>query len=144
MAGLEDFTLVCQTVPTRNGTVEVWPLKMRQIAPFARVVGDLVPLALSGQYVVMIATHEVTVRQAVMIGTGLDAEALDELYPDEFLALVVAVIVVNSDFFIYRLLPAIKGAVRQTETLRNQMLNVMMPGDSPSPDLSSEATALPM
>jgi hypothetical protein len=48
---------------------------------------------------------------AVHIATGVPREKLDDAMGDEFIKLAAAVVEVNADFFVSRLLPAIRGAV---------------------------------
>ena len=144
MAALAEFVPVARVVKTRKGDVEVWPLKMGQIPAFQAQVLELVPMAITGQYLQMITNHYDQVYGGVRVGTGLDEAFLADLYPDDFFALVVAVAEQNQDFFGQRLLPAIKAALDHSATVRTQMMEAMGIGPSSLPGLSSEVTGLPM
>lgn len=52
--------------------------------------------------------------RAVAIATDQTEDRLGELLPDEFLALVTAVVDVNADFFVRRVLPALNAATETT------------------------------
>lgn len=102
-------------------TVEVKPLTVRQLAPFARVLrplaGELEQLlggagpSLDGWLGLIEAHGERLIDAAEIAAPALSHEQIEALPLDEFAALVMAVLEVNTDFFARRLLPSLEGKV---------------------------------
>ncbi len=123
-----------RTVAAGGKTIDVLPLRVRQIPGFTRaVVPVLGPLG-TGDLATAIAVGGEDLVSAVAIATGEPEDWLGELLPDEFLALVTAVVEVNADFFARRVLPALNAA---TETTLATL------GVTRSPSSSPTATAGP-
>lgn len=94
----------------------ILPLKMRQLTAFAKAVTPLMPLLMELRYADIVVNHPDEARAAVAVATGASPEFLDDLYPDDFMALAGAVFEVNLDFFARRVLPTVRrnaGLVRQ-------------------------------
>lgn len=102
--------------------VSIAPLKVGQIPPFARALKGIeskfFSAVLEGDYSclpALLADHGEGLISAAAVGSGLPVEELNNADADQFLALVVAVVKVNADFFVQRLIPAMKDAVAQAQ-----------------------------
>lgn len=70
--------------------------------------------------VTLIERHEENMFLMASICSGLTKEQYDQLLPDDYLAIVGAVIEINADFFVQNLLPAVAGRIQSiTERVRN-------------------------
>lgn len=70
--------------------------------------------------VTLIDRHEENMFLMASICSGLTKEQYDQLLPDDYLAIVGAVIEINADFFVQNLLPAVAGRIQSiTERVRN-------------------------
>lgn len=89
--------------------VVVSPLRVRQLGPFTRAVrpvaNDLLLAIESGDFLTTIELHSDRVIEAVAVATGEAEEYIGELYPDDLVRLIRAVVEVNTDFFIRKLAP---------------------------------------
>lgn len=120
-------------VALRGLTVEFLPLKMRQVPSFTRAITPILPLVQEERYAEAVAANYETVRDAVCIATGLTAPAVDDLYPDDFVALAGAVMELNLDFFARHVLPSVQGQARAT-------MMAALAGAGLLPGLSGEGT----
>lgn len=93
-----------------DGTpVDIAPLKVRQIQPFAtalapvlagvQIVGGQVPIA------PLLAAHADAIAAAIAVATGQSATWLGDLDVDVFIDLAAQVVEVNADFFARRVVP---------------------------------------
>ena len=93
----------------------ITPVRMGKIQSFSRavepIVGDLLKVVDSGEVLPLISNHGDRVIEAVSVATGIDRDQLEAALPDEFIALVSAVVRINGDFFARRLLPRVKEEV---------------------------------
>lgn len=135
---LEVFAPVPREVEIGGRTLAILPLKMRQLPGFARAAAPFMELIVTSDYMGALTEHGPAVCDAVAVASGAEREWLDELYPDDMLRLTAAVFEVNLDFFAHRLLP-----ISQEMGAGMAALMVEWNGDTPSPGLSGEDTALP-
>ena len=101
------------TVMFMGEEVKVTPVRMGNLQDFTTAVrpiaGDLMEAFNgSGDMITTIELHTDRMILAVHFGTGVPVEKLKAAMPDEFLALTAAVVEINMDFFVRRLLPSIK------------------------------------
>lgn len=113
-------------------TIDVLPLKVRQIPAFSRAIAPSLQALAANNWVGALALHGEALIEACAAATGRSSEWLGELDPDEFLALVTAVLEVNGDFFVRRLLPAIEQAAASLTRILGAM---------PSPGSAQAGTA---
>lgn len=135
MSGLDDLIPASRTVTVGGRDVVVEVLRMRQIPGFTRAIAKPWPLIATGDYLAVVVEFQDEVVEAVKVVTGLETAFLQDLHPDEFMALAEAVFEVNLDFFARAVFPAAK---RLGVTLRTAMLN-----SASSPDSSPLDTATP-
>lgn len=109
MAGLAEFVPLERRVTLRSGPIEIRPLTLRQLSAFSRAVAPILPHLVHGQIVAAIVENPDALLEAVAAATGIPAAGLPE-DPAEFVELAAAVVEVNVDFFIRRLLPADRAA----------------------------------
>jgi hypothetical protein len=101
------------TVTLAGEAVEVRPLTLRQVGPFARAMAPLDGVDLGDIMAVVRPTEEVV--EAVAIATGRDREWLWGLSPVELITLAGIVVEVNARFFGATLLPALTQAAARIE-----------------------------
>lgn len=97
-------------------TVVVTPLRVREVQAFARAVAplvDVLPTLLANDpgphtLVALLDQHSDAIAQCVAVAARMDRAAVDELLPDELLALAAACLEVNVDFF-KRALPGMQA-----------------------------------
>jgi hypothetical protein len=143
---LDDFVPEARTVKTRDGDVAVLPLRMRQLPGFTRAVTPVAPYLLADQMMLAVQNHYDSLREAVVIATNTAPDWLDELWPDDFIAIAAAVVEVNADFFARRVLPAIRTASEAvTRAISEAKAQAQVPGQEqtgqpPLPSLHSADT----
>lgn len=112
--GLEAYVPQPRSVQAGGTVVQVLPLRIRQIPQFVRCIGpSLEPIA-RGQLLAAVTAGGEQLVQALAIATGQTEEWVGELLPDEFLQLFSAVVEVNGDFFVQRVMPALTEATNAT------------------------------
>jgi hypothetical protein len=111
-----------ETVVFANGTtVKISPMTISQIAKVGRALRDQnLLLSVRGLFgggeidafdaIPFILEHADKLIDSVAIGGDVAKEDVAALLPDDFIALAGAVFVVNSDFFVRRLVPALVKA----------------------------------
>lgn len=99
-------------VALRGLSVEFLPLKMRQVPGFLRAIAPIMSLVQEERYADAVTENYAAVREAACIAAGVDGAVIDDLYPDDFITLVGAVMEVNLDFFVRRVLPLVQGQAR--------------------------------
>lgn len=130
--GVSLFEFICPatiTINVRGEALEISPLVVRELPPFARAAGPIVgcvqqalaalqvpseqlPEALASVLVDTIGNHGDSLIEAVALGARMPVEKVGELRADELIALAAVVIEVNRDFF-GRAAPAIKRGMAQ-------------------------------
>ena len=104
---------------TFNGKeITITPIRMGKLQAFTAAVkpiaGDLVEaIGGNGDMLTTIELHGDKMILAVSIATGLSVDELNDSEADEFVRLASAVIEVNADFFVRKLLPSVRGAVEK-------------------------------
>ena len=112
-------------VKTRIGEFTVEPVRMGKFKAFAQAAmpcaNDVMAcLDNGGDLVALIDQHEEPLFVMASICSGLTKDQYDQLLPDDYLAIVGAVIEINADFFVQNLLPAVAGRIQSiTERVRN-------------------------
>ena len=102
---LETFTPKDLAVEAGGKRLSIVPLRVRDLAGFARAIDPAMPLILAERYQAAVAHHGPAMIAAVAIGAHQDEDWVADLPPDEFLRLAAAVLEVNLDFFARRVLP---------------------------------------
>lgn len=101
--------------------IELTPIKVGEVPAFARAVRPVAAcLAVSPDWLALLAEHGEAVIEAITIASRRPAEWVTGLDLDEAVRLAEAVFEVNADFFIRRLLPSL------TETATR--IGTRMPG----------------
>ncbi|MCQ9378800.1 DUF6631 family protein [Methyloversatilis sp. XJ19-49] len=107
-----------RTVPTSAGDITVEPLRIGQLPAFARAIrqcGGLLLAVADGtdpdSMLFHIAEHGDAIIEACAVATRQDAKSIAALPPDEFIAVIAAVIGVNRDFFARRMNPELLARV---------------------------------
>lgn len=103
-------------VTLRSGDICVEPMKMAVIKKFSEAVkpvfGQLAEMATNKEkqqnIPELITEHYDDLAGLVCIASPVTKDAIDNMYPDEFIQLVGACIEVNADFFMKSLMPALK------------------------------------
>jgi hypothetical protein len=118
----QDLHVLCpepRRVAAGGRTIEVTPIRVRELAAFARAVEPLAQALAQGPDLPrLLAEHTGAVIEAVAVGARVEAAWIEELGLDELIDLAEAVIEVNVDFFAHRLAPRlIRVAARVGETV---------------------------
>lgn len=117
-AGSLDTYVVEPRVVTAGGKpVQVSPLKMRAIPPFTRAISPALGPLLAGDLLTAVGVGGESLISAVAIATGEPEEWVGDLLPDAFLALLAAVVEVNTDFFAQRVTPAVEAVTARLTAL---------------------------
>lgn len=114
------------TASLRGEKVEVRPLEIRQIPPFARAIRFAAPSlartyasaglddgSFEASVLDLIAEHGEMLIAACAIAIDREAEWLAKAPPDEFITLLKAIVQVNADFFASRVAPMLAQARAQ-------------------------------
>lgn len=75
------------------------PLRVRQLGPFSRAVEPVAGLLMAGDMLDAVRGGAEHIAAAVAIATDQDPAWVGDLYPDDLLRLVAAVMEINADFF---------------------------------------------
>ncbi len=96
--------------------ITIKPLKIGQLAKFAKaikpVMGKISGIEFTQDQIAnlivdLMIDHSDNLLEMISIATKLTKEQVEDLDPDVFLEIVAAIIEVNSDFFIRKVLPMI-------------------------------------
>lgn len=117
------FEPTTQTVTIGQDQITVTPIRIGKLQAFTQAIKPIASDVLdamegSGDLLTTIELHGDRMIEAVQVATGLERGKLDEMLPDDFVRLTSAVVEVNADFFIKRLLPAMK---QEVESLREKV-----------------------
>lgn len=118
-----------QVVLTSSRAVEILPLPIAKVPAFSKAITAATAVLMAGQIQLAIEEHYPGMRSAVSIATGLAEGEVDALLPDDFVALLAAVMEVNLDFFTRRVAPQLR-----------QLAAVIAPGPQPSPSTDGSAS----
>lgn len=102
-----------KTIPVTlaSGDVLVLPIKVKQLPAFTKAIVPLIANLVAGDSpLLMIADRAEDVIAAVAVGTGMDVDAINALDVDDLVKLASAVIEVNLDFFMRKVLPQVNLA----------------------------------
>lgn len=117
------FEPTTRTVIIGQDQITVTPIRIGKLQAFTQAIKPIAADVLdamegSGDLLTTIELHGDRMIEAVQVATGIERGKLDEMLPDDFVRLTSAVVEVNADFFIKRLLPAMK---QEVETLREKV-----------------------
>lgn len=125
------------TIATRAITIE--PVRVRDLPAFLHAVEPIARDLAAGDLMGALARQADRFIAATAIGAGVDRSWLDARSADDLVQLAGAVLEVNADFFVRRVIPAIEQAALA--------LNGAMPtpsGGTPgSPGSAAQASAMP-
>lgn len=145
-AGLDVLEpVVPVNVQTRQGTFEVSMIKMSKFRRFAMLAWPLVEDLMGlidgvGDFEKLIDQHEPALIELLTLSSTMQQADYSEMYPDDFLRMVLAVVEVNMDFFVQKLIPMIgsrSGAI--AERIAKVLGKAGLTASS-----ASEATATPL
>jgi hypothetical protein len=98
-------------VQVGGASIEVLPLRVRELPAFARAVGPLAPLLARGEVVAALTEHAEGLIEATAIGARVEREWLVDQELDVLVELAAAVVEANLDFFAQRIAPRLRRAV---------------------------------
>jgi hypothetical protein len=125
MNPIEELEQVCpeaRKVVLRCGEKSIMPLKVRQLAPFARALRDIpedvITGLISGRFDALeMAECTPQLVDALHAATGVPADELLDYELDDLIGLAIATIEVNADFFLRRLAPMLNEATSQISAM---------------------------
>lgn len=116
---LEQFSPTPMVLMAGGRSVEITPIRVRELAAFTRAVQPLVrAVGSGGDIAALLAEHADAVIEATAVGARLERGFVEGLALDELYDLADAVLAVNLDFFMRGLLPRIgKSSSRLTAAM---------------------------
>lgn len=146
MSGLDIFVPEPRVIRAGGRDWQVAPLPIGRFPAFHRALEPIAGALLQGNLLEAVAADYEACRRAVLVGTGTeDSDAIDDLMPDDFVALFGAVIEVNADFFLRRVRPALAelaaAVTRLIATAKAVSQTVAADGPASSPSSSAADTA---
>lgn len=91
--------------------ISILPIKTRELPPMMKAVAPILGEIQKGDILGALAANADSLVAAVSIGSRKDRAWVDELDLDDLVALAGAVLEVNADFFVRRVLPGLTKAV---------------------------------
>jgi hypothetical protein len=98
------------TVAERTFTID--PVRVKDLPQFLAALEPVAREVASGDVLSAVAKHTSGMIEATAIGSGADRAWLGEQDMEALVALAAAVVQVNADFFVQRVMPHIEGAAR--------------------------------
>jgi len=112
----------------------ITPVRVGDLPAFLAAIEPVTRELAEGDLMAALTRNAEQVIQATAIGAGVDREWLNAQSLDVLLELATAVIEVNADFFVQRLLPAIEAAVTRLNTALAETGGANGSSNSPAPD----------
>jgi hypothetical protein len=113
-------------------SVEITPIRVRELAAFSRAVQPIAAdLAAGVDIASLLAMHADAVIDATAVGARVEREFVLDLGLDDLLDLAAAVLTVNADFFVRPLLPKITAG---TEAMALKLAGLSLTPDSGKQD----------
>lgn len=110
-AGLEVLEPIKpMTVTTRVGSFDISTIKMKSFRQFAMLAWPMVEDVMGlvdgkGDVARVIGEHFPALVELICLTSTMTPSDCDEMHPDDFLSMVLAVVEVNMDFFVQNLIP---------------------------------------
>lgn len=101
-------------------TITITPIKVRELTAFAKAIEPLVNdfMADDVDYLRVVIKSTENVIAAVCIALRKERDWVESLGIDQLVTLAAAIVEVNSDFFINRILPSITSGMQSLENLK--------------------------
>jgi len=112
--------VTARNIEVGGQVLRIAPVTIGRLPEFLAAVKPVARELAEGDILDALARNADSVINAITIGAGCDRDWLDEQEPDALVALGSAVIEVNADFFVERLLPALEAATRRVNALLDQ------------------------
>ncbi len=107
------------TITVAGKHLSIEPVKVRDLPAFLAAVEPILGELAKGDVLAAIARHADRVIAAAAIGAGVERAWLEEQTPDALVEIAAAVLEVNADFFVRRVLPVIQTtAARLTQSVQ--------------------------
>lgn len=111
MSELEQLSPRPVVVQAGGRAIEITPIRVRELVAFTRAVQPVAAgVAAGADITILLADHADAMIEATAIGARLDRDFVLDLGLDDLLDLAGAVLEVNMDFFVHRLLPKITAS----------------------------------
>ena len=111
--------------------LSILPIKTRELPGMMKVIAPILGEIKGGDILVALSANADSLVAAVAIGSRKDRAWVDDLDLDDLVALAGAVLEVNADFFVHRVLP---GLTKAMEGVTGAV------GQTPSTDSLAQAT----
>ena len=111
MQTLEKIAPIPVKVDIAGERLCILPIKTRELPMMMRAIAPILGEIQSGDILGALAVNADSLVAAVSIGSRKDRAWVDELELDDLVALAGAVLEVNADFFVHRVLPGLTKAV---------------------------------
>ena len=131
MQTLEKIAPIPVKVDIAGERLCILPIKTRELPGMMKAIAPILGEIQNGDILGALATNTDSLVAAVSIGSRKDRAWVDDLELDDLVALAGAVLEVNADFFVHRVLPGLTKAV---EGVTGAV------GQTPSTDSLAQAT----
>ena len=111
MQTLEKIAPIPVRVDIAGERLSILPIKTRELPLMMKAIVPILAEIQDGDIMGALATNADSLVAAVAIGSRKDRAWVDELELDDLVALAGAVLEVNADFFVHRVLPGLTKAV---------------------------------
>ena len=111
MQTLEKIAPIPVRVDIAGERLSILPIKTRELPLMMKAIAPILAEIQDGDIMGALATNADSLVAAVAIGSRKDRAWVDELELDDLVALAGAVLEVNADFFVHRVLPGLTKAV---------------------------------
>ena len=114
-----------QVVNVGGREITISPIKVRELPAFLRAVEPIAGLLASNDFIGAAIAHFDQLIDLTVIGARCDAEWLNDQTPDVLTTLAVAVMEVNSLFFVQRVMPTIVEALKRAGGMEGTVAALM-------------------
>lgn len=109
---LEELQPIGKVVQVQAEILTITPIRVKELAAFTKAVAPMLATIqeadINSLMTILLMNHTEAIIRAVAIGIRRDPDFVSNLGVDELVALGEAVLEVNVDFFIQRVLPALQ------------------------------------
>lgn len=116
---VDELIPVQKSLQIGDETLTVTPIRVRELTAFAKAITPLVNDLRADEvdYMGMIVNSTENILSAACIALRKERDWVEALEIDQLVTIIAAIIEVNSDFFINRILPSITSGMQSLENL---------------------------
>lgn len=135
--GLDDLFPAPVIVTAGGQRYEVAALPARKAGAYFAAVRPIAGMILSGNVPMAVEQHWDAVARVLEVGAGVPPETAETLMLDAVVQILNAIVMVNGDFFVHRVLPMIVAGRESMMTLLGPAAGPLTSPGSPDADTAS-------